>query len=246
MIRAVPLLAIAAAAACSNSTAPAATGMTLSFSSRSPAAASTSRRSSLSPSFAVTVAGGGNTVVITRAQLVLRKIELKRTAGATCPDTTVRDDSCEELEVGPILVDLPLTDGISAPLSVNVPAGQYHEMEMKVHKPGNDARDAAFKVANPAFADISIRVEGTFNGTPFVYTSRVDEELELEFNPTLVVGATGGNVTIQIGVATWFMNTSGTVVDPNTANVGGINAGTVEARIKQSIRALEDDNRDGR
>lgn len=244
------LLAASAAAlavgniACSDSTAPSGTAMTLSFSSRSPTG--TSSVASLSPSFAVTVSGGGNTVVITRAQIVVREIELKSSATASCPDGVAGDDACEELEFGPLLVDLPLTAGTTSPLTVSVPQGQYRELELKVHKPGDDTRDVAFKAANPLFANISIRVEGTFNGVPFVFTSRVNEELELDFNPVLTVDATGGNITIQIDVASWFKNASGAVVDPNTANTGGVNAGTVEERIKKSIRALEDDDRDGR
>lgn len=198
------------------------------------------------PSFDVTVTGGGNTLVITRAQAVLREIELKRVSTDNCPDNSSSDDACEELALGPLLVDLPLTPGVSTPLTVSVPEGQYRELELKVHKPGDDSRDAAFKAANPAFANISIRVEGTFNGSPFVFTSRLNEELELEFNPPLTVDAAGGNITVQIDIASWFRDSAGAVINPTTANEGGANENSVKDRIKASIRTLEDDDRDGR
>jgi len=232
------------AVACSNSTAPSGQPMTLSFSSRSPVASASV--GSQSPSYSITVASGANTVVITKAQLVVRKIELKSVSGASCPETDQHGDSCEELQFGPTLVDLPLTAGTSSPLSVNVPAGQYRELELQVHKPGGDARDVAFKAGNPTFANISVRVEGTFNGTPFVYTSTLDQELEMEFSPALTVGTTGGNITIQVDVATWFRSAGGAVVDPATANVGGVNESAVREQIKRSIRAVEDNDRDGR
>ena len=233
------------AAACSDSTAPSGQAMTLSFSSRSPTGGSSV--GSLSPSYAVTVTGGGNTLVITRAQLVIREVELKRTGAENCPDGVVGDGNCKELEFGPLLVDLPLNSGVTAPRSISVPQGQYRELELDIHKPSGDAGDAAFVAANPLFANSSIRVEGTFNGTPFVFTSRLNEEIEVEFNPMLTVDATGGNITIQIDVASWFKNaSSGAVIDPNTANSGGVNEGTVKEQIKRSIRALDDDDRDGR
>lgn len=244
IIRAVPLVLAFVVAACSNSTAPSRSMMTLSMSSRAPTGSSIVGAHASSAD--VTVTGGGNTLVITRVQIVLREIELKRTASSSCPDGIAGDDDCEELEIGPVLVDLPLTAGVSAPLTVAVPAGQYREMELEIHKPGSDGRDMAFKAANPAFENISIRVQGTFNGTPFVFTSKVNEELELEFNPPLTVDATGGNITIQIDVGSWFKNSSGVIVDPGTANVGGANEGIVKEQIKRSFRALEDDDRDGR
>lgn len=232
------------AIACSNSTAPSGQAMSLSFSSRSPVASRSV--GSLSPSFSITVTSGANTVVITKAQLVLRKIKLKGVSGPSCPETEVGGDSCEELKLGPTLVELPLTTGTSAPLAVIVPAGQYRELELQIHKPGGDARDVAFTAANPTFANISIRVEGTFNGTPFVFTSALNQELELDFSPALTVAATGGNITIQIDVATWFKTASGAVIDPNTANTGGANESAVKEQIKRSMRAVEDNDRDGR
>ena len=232
------------AAACSDSTAPSGQAMTLSFSSQSPTASS--NLASLSEISAITVSGGGNTLVITRAQLVIREVELKRTGDENCPDGVTGDDACKELEFGPLLVDLPVNSGVTAPLSISVPQGQYREMELDIHKPSGDAGDAAFAAANPLFANSSIRVEGTFNGTPFVFTSRINEEIEVAFNPMLTVDATGGNITIQIDVASWFKNASGALVDPNTANSGGVNEGTVKEQIKRSMSAFDDDDRDGR
>ncbi|MHB0962729.1 MAG: hypothetical protein ACYC5V_05925 [Gemmatimonadaceae bacterium] len=237
-----PLLFAALAAACGDSTGPSRTAMSLSFSARSPVVSQSAN--TLAQSFDVTVTGGSNTLVITKAQVVLKQIELKRSAAMSCPDSASHEDDCEEMEIGPVLVDLPLTSNVSAPVTVSVPAGTYHELELEVHRVGNDARDAAFKAANPTFSDISIRIEGTFNGTPFVYTSRLDAELEMEFEPPVVVDGTGGNITVQIDISSWFRN-GADVIDPRTANEGGVNEGIVKEQIKRSFHAVEDDDRDG-
>ncbi len=237
-----PLLFAALAAACGDSTGPSRTAMSLSFSARSPVVNQSA--STAAQSFDVTVTGGSNTLVITKAQVVLKQIELKRSASMSCPDSASHEDDCEEMEIGPVLVDLPLTSNVSAPVTVSVPAGTYQELELEVHRVGGDARDMAFKAANPAFSDISIRIEGTFNGTPFVYTSRLDAELEMEFEPPVVVDGAGGNITVQIDISSWFRN-GADVIDPRTANEGGVNEGIVKEQIKRSFHAVEDDDRDG-
>lgn len=232
--------------ACSSSTSPSAQQMTLSFSSQSPVAAGSA--SSRGPNFSITVASGANTVVITKAQIVARKFELKSVSGGSCPETDIRGDSCEEMKLGPMLVDLPLGAGTTTttPLPISVPAGTYRELEMQIHRPVSNPLDVAFTLANPLFAGISIRVEGTFNGTPFVFTSPLTAELELAFSPAITVAATGGNITVQIDVASWFKTAAGAVIDPATANAGGVNENTVRETIKRSFHALDDSNRDGK
>ena len=240
------LSAIMGAAACADSTGPGKPPVSLSFSTKSLISSGTLSLADAA-AFDVTVTGGGNTLVITRVQLVFKEVELKRSNADMCPDDVPgSSDDCEELMLGPLLVDLPLTTGVLTPVSVSIPAGTYRELELKLHKPGNDAQDQAFRAANPTFADTTIRVQGTYNGRAFVFTSRVSEEMELEFNPPLTIGETGGNVTVQIDVATWFRSSSGAVIDPATANIGGLNEGIVKTNIKASFRVLEDDDRDGK
>lgn len=240
------LCVMASATACKDSTGPAASPpVSLSFSTKTLISSGATMQAN-GPAFDVAVTGGGNTLIITRVQMVLRKVELKRSNTAACPDVSNNSDDCEELSFGPLLLDLPLTTAVLTPVNVAIPAGTYRELELNLHKPGDDARDQAFKTANPTFADTSIRVQGTYNGRAFVFTSRVSEEMELEFNPPLTIGEAGGNVTVQIDVAAWFRSTSGAVIDPATANIGGLNEGIVKTNIKASFHALEDDNRDGK
>ncbi|HEX9727539.1 MAG TPA: hypothetical protein VGA37_03410 [Gemmatimonadales bacterium] len=188
---------------------------------------------------------GTDTLVLTKAEIVLREVELKRLDVADC-DTA--GDPCEKFEAGPVLVSLPLGAGAQQQFALDIPAGTYSEIEFDIHKPDDgDPDDQAFVAAHPAFADISIRVEGTYNGAPFVFTTDLNVEQELGLNPSLVITDGGGttNVTILVDVGTWFRTGAGALVNPATANKDGANDGIVKENIKNSVEAYEDDDKDG-
>jgi hypothetical protein len=189
---------------------------------------------------------GGSTLIITQVELVLRQIELRRADVTTCPDGTGDDDGCEEFELGPVLVDLPLTAGAEQAFAADVPPGTYSRVDFEIHKPEDgDPADQAFLQQHPAFAGISIRVAGTFDGTPFVHTTDLDVEQELTLLPNLVVAeGISTNLTIFVEVGTWYL-VSGALVDPATANTGGENESAVNNNIKDSFKAFEDPDRSG-
>lgn len=222
-----------------DSTSSAREGVSISFSTRAPAAATVS-----DAPFAITVAEGANTLVITKAELVLRELELKLSSTSTCATGTV-EDSCESIELGPMKIDLPTTDVVASPIATTVPAGTYHEIEFDIRRPGTDPADVAFVAANPQFNNVSIRVEGTFNGTPFTFTSELDQEVQIDFNPPVTVSEGTNNVTIAVDLRSWFRNSSGVLIDPSTASPGQPNESSVTARIKASLRAFEDDDKSG-
>lgn len=192
---------------------------------------------------------GANTLVLTRVAIVLREVELER-AGDEC-DSSGSGNSCRDFEVGPVLVELPLNGSVKQLfVAQNVPPGVYDEVEFEIHKPrgGGGAADEQFILAHPDFRDVSIRVEGTFNGEGFVFLQDLDEEQEVELVPPLVVEAGSGsvNLTLVLDVTTWFAGAGGALIDPRTANKGGPNHDLVEENIKASIDVFDDDDRDGR
>jgi len=191
------------------------------------------------------LAAGNDTIVVTGVQLVLREIELKRTGGLVC-DTALVDDDCEELELGPVLLDLPLGAGAARQFTVAIDTGSYDKIEFEIHKPSS-GDDPAFVAANPTFDGVSIRMTGTYNGTPFSYSSDLDVEQEYGFNPALVVTEnSGANVTLFVDLRSWFLNqTADGFIDPATANKGGQYEGEVKSNIETSLNAFEDDDHDG-
>jgi hypothetical protein len=192
-----------------------------------------------------TFTDGSNTLVIDQVQVVLREIELHRT-GLASDCLNAMDDDCEELEIGPLLVDLPLgTPGASRTFSVEIAAGSYDKMEFEIHKPSS-SDDAAFIQANPGFQDVSIRVTGTYNGTGFTYLGDYNDELQFNMVPDLTVGATAATeLTLFADLNAWFRDQSGMLIDPATASTGSPNESLVEENIKNSLESFEDDDLDG-
>jgi hypothetical protein len=202
-----------------------------------------------------------NTLVISSVEVVLRKVELKRTeapdtggcamstSGITASDDGQCDDNGQgdELEAGPALVDLPL-GGIERTFTADVPAGTFDALEFQIHKPSSDgdAADRDFLKAHPDFAGISIRVKGTFNGADFTYTSDLSVGEELRFDPPVVVTAgTPASVTIKLDLDGWFRSGGGTLLDPATAAKGAENENLVRDNILRSFHAFQDNDEDG-
>lgn len=193
---------------------------------------------------------GSDSVIVRRAQLVLRKVELKRVDVAAC-DAVMDNGDCEEFETGATLVTLPLgSAAVAQQVVVNAPPGTFDQLEFEIHKPSS-SEDAAFIAANPDFANISIRVSGTFSqaGTrsDFTFTSDVDQSEEANLVPPVTV--TDGqtlNVTLRVDISGWFLNGAKTaLVDPASANTGQPNESVVANNIQHSFDAFEDDNHDG-
>lgn len=225
-----------ALAACDNSTGTANHPVTVSFATQASTGAGAA--------FDVTVGDGTNTIVITKAQIVVRKLELKSATAGECPETDDSSDDCEEVKAGPMLVDLPVTAGATSALTASIPAGTYRELEFQIHKPTSSAADQALVTQNPNFANASIRVEGTYNGTPFVYTSTLTDVFELEFNPPITLDADNKNVTIKVDLTKWFRNGTA-VINPTTANPGQPNEQLVNNNIRSSLKSFEDDDHNG-
>lgn len=234
--------ALAALAACSDSSGPGSSGRQVAFQlATSESAAAPGLASAIGPE---TITVGSDVIVFTSVQLVLREIELNHVGGTAC-DTTLTDE-CEEMEVGPILLDMPLGAGADRQFVVQVDTGSYDKIEFEVHKP-ESSDDAGFIALHPEFDGVSIIATGTWNGTPFTYSSDLDVEQEYTISPPLVVTETSGaNVTFRVDLAEWFLNQAADgLIDPLTANKGGQLEGEVKSNIETSINAFEDEDHDG-
>jgi hypothetical protein len=242
------LLIALGAAACSDGAAPGQPGISLSFTTVTGSQAAVAAAPGFFASMmSDTVAASGDTIVITKAEIVLREIELKREEYASCDDDMSNDD-CEEFETGPVLLDMPLNGDVEQMVSIKVPVGTYDELEFEIHKVSNDdPQDQDFRNQYPHMVGKSIRVEGTYNGSAFVYETDLDVEQEFDLPvPIEVIDAnTATNVTVLIDLSSWFVDGSGNLVDPATGNKGGANESLVKENIKQSIEAFEDENHDG-
>jgi len=193
----------------------------------------------------IIIGTGPNSITISKVQVVLSEIELS--PGGPC-STTSEDDGCDELETGPVLVDLPVDGTTKVVLDGLVPPGTYAALEAKLDAvtANEEAGANAFLTAHPEFAGISVMVTGVFTDANnqthnFTFTSEADAEIEAAFQPPVAVDATTSNITINVDVASWFKDQSGGVIDPTNA----ANAGAIEENIQRSFQAFEDDNHDG-
>lgn len=195
------------------------------------------------------VTSDNDELLISRVQLVVRELELERAGDDDeCDDRRSRRRDCDDdVEIGPFLIDLPLTAGVTPALSLDVPPGTYEELELVLHTPDDDdAEDRAFLVANPGFRRISAIVEGTFNGQPFTYVTRARAKYELEFEPPITIGPDGDRITVDVNVGAWFARRGGGLISPLEASMPGAARARVEQNIRHTFRVFRDRDRDGR
>jgi len=108
---------------------------------------------------------------------------------------------------------------LSTVINIPLAAGTYAQLEARLRPARDNATD--FNTSNPNLVGKSVRVEGTFKGTPFVVTSSVNAKLEMEFDPPLVIDETTKNAT------------------------GSSNLSLIENNIRRSFHAFEDDDERG-
>ncbi len=194
----------------------------------------------------------GDALVISSVQLVAREIELEGSDGAcqtsdSTPSADSTNDDCNEVELGPVLLDLPLTPGARQTFSTAVSAGTYNEIKFRIDTPDDDdAADQAFRTAHPELAHTSIRVTGTFNGVAFTFTSSVDAEQKIHLPAPIVAGESAVDLTLFVDVDRWFVTADGTaLIDPALGMSGQAMQSVVEGNIKASFQAFEDHDHDG-
>lgn len=180
----------------------------------------------------LTLADGTNTLIITKAEVVLREIELERT------------DSRHDFATGPRIVSLPLDGTTSEQAVTAVPEGTYKELEFEIKKLSDSNGGSELLRERPDLRDVSIAITGTYNGTAFVFVTDEEYEQEVRLNPPITVAAGGAdlNVTLSIDLGKWFTNGSGMLMDPAT------NRSQIEDRIDDDdgYSCFDDDDRDGR
>ena len=196
----------------------------------------------------ITVGPAGE-LVLSKVQVVLDKIELNENEDTDCvaeiedsgDDHGEAGEECEDVARDPVLIDIPVDAVTHTVLSVPLTPGTYRSLEAKLEP----SRNATFDAANPNLVGKSLRVEGTFKGTPFVFTSVLRSSLEMEFDPPLVIDATTTNATVSIDVAKWFLDRNGAAIDPSSATSGSDALSRIEDNIRRSFHAFEDDDHSG-
>lgn len=233
------LIALGTLSACDDGTGPG-TSVSLSVTVLQPSGALSVASPAL---FDLVYSDGTATLTLSSVELVMREIELEKVDDESCDSTFEGEvDDCEEFEAAPRVFPLPMDGTTEAVLSISdVPEGLYDELEIEVHKVSDDPEDAGILTTRPDLADVSIRVEGDVDGTPFVFTTGVEEEFEFVLSPPIDPSAGPVNVTLAVDVESWFRAGDGSILDPSDE----ANRSEIENNIQQSFEAFEDSDGDG-
>lgn len=244
-------------AACDSTSAPGSEDIALSFRATTSSAAVASVGSGAVTVAADPITVDGHTLDLQQVQLTVRNVELEQShaprggnsdadtdedtdgtadadtdaaASDTDTDSDVDTDGDESddasVRVAEATIDLPLGGGVVTPFTAPVPVGSYDELKMHVR---------------------TVRLRGTYDGNPFDVTLRVHTKLEFDFDPPFVVAtdADTPNVTLSFNLSDWLRSNTGAIIDPRRIESEPAVRAHLKHRIRRSLRALEDRNRNG-
>jgi hypothetical protein len=168
------------------------------------------------------ITSGGHTIVLNGATMATSEMELRGLSSGSSgsgPGTTSR------FETGAQTIVLPVDGGTSREITTNIAAGTYSKFEMAVR---------------------TVRLEGTYDGSPFVVTVAVNDELEMALTPPLVVpdNASPTAVNVALDLQSWFRNAAGDLIDPRQAATDTTIAAALRSNIRSSFEAQEDHHRE--
>lgn len=178
-------------------------------------------------------------IELTRVRMLLRTIQFHARD----------DDEPSDFRTAPVVVELNL-DGLPTEVEVaDIPAGTYHKVSFRIHKPDDDeelSEDMAdFRTGESGRERYSMIIEGTHGGTPFVYRSSKSMQQKIDLDPDLVVNdslAGPLNVAMQVDVTEWFFDRNGNALDPADTSERNMNA--IDRSIRESFRVFPDHDHD--
>ena len=185
----------------------------------------------------------GNGIIVTHLRVVLSEVKLEGTAST---DAGTGEEI--EFKTAPMLLDLAgasLDSGTTQQIAVsNVKSGTYREIKFKIHKPSPTDTGVSSDAGLAAMANqgASIIVDGTIDTSPFTFTSAVDAQQQAEGTFNLADGDHA--MTLNLDATTWFGGTGSSRLDPR--NPTGTVRSQIESNIKNSFKAFQDDDHNGR
>ena len=179
----------------------------------------------------LTIAGANGTLTLSQISLIVAEFELEL-AEDTCDDDQEgeqENDMCEEFELPPSFINLPLDQGAVSIGTDQVAPGLYEELEFEVEDLEDDEENSqeilqlldTIRSDYPEWPqEASMRLMGEFTPTdgtpqPFIVYAEAEIEVEMEFNPPLSVESSDQDQTITIAInpENWFIRPNGDVMD---------------------------------
>lgn len=177
----------------------------------------------------ISIEGSNGTLVIEDLRFILEDIKLEQ-PDSECEDSSNPEETdCEELEMGPFFVNMPL-NGNPLDLGTTVVAnGLYDELEFEIDNLDSDDPDdtndatllAQIQNEFPNWpTNASMLISGHFTSTDGITTdfstyAEAEVEIELNFNPALEITpeSLSNMATVNIDPTSWFLQADGSVTD---------------------------------
>jgi hypothetical protein len=214
----------------------------------------------------------GNGILLSEVRVVVRKLKLDGSVpapsdgGTTAPtdaSTTTsstppsmsdagsdgktevekEQDDASEPVLGPVLIDLKdatLASGIGSVFDGVVPQGTFSDLKAAIGPITTAEAGGDQGLAGMASKGASIIIDGTIDGNSFSFVSSMTAELKKE-GEVEVSDTKSNNVTLSIDASKWFGGSGTARLDPALA----ANQATIEANIRASLDAFEDDDKSG-
>jgi hypothetical protein len=169
------------------------------------------------------MSSGGHTIVLSSATMTASELELKGlSAGGSGSSSSA---TASKFETGMVTVSIPVEGGTSREITSQIAAGTYDRFEMDIR---------------------TLRVQGTYDGSPFDVTMQINDEMESRLVPALVVadGSASTAVRVALDLQSWFRSEAGGLLDPRQAGSDSTIAATIRANVRSSFDAAEDHDRE--
>lgn len=172
-------------------------------------------------------------VIITEAKLLISNVEFEK-----------QSDGKNQLhQPGPFVMNLSIDGSLKEMGTQYIIRDNYTKIKFQFHKPAEteSPSDPEFKEGTGVNQRYSFIIKGTYNGSAFVYKSKQEADIVINFDKVENINLKADNITVLFNKLKWFKNGSADL-NPNDPQ----NAALIDNNIKLSFaRAFKDDNKDG-
>lgn len=181
---------------------------------------------------------------IESAKIYLRSVQFHSGLEDSSEHEMMDDDSIA-VKSAPMVVNLDLTGSTNSVVVTEIPNGIYKRVSFRLHKPENNETvlDSDFVEGTGGNQRFSVVVQGSYDGVNFTYKSRRTANQHVDIEPSLVITdtVTFVNVTMQVDVNSWFMDSDSTMLNPADSS----NSTKIDNAIVRSFKAIKDNNHNG-
>jgi hypothetical protein len=173
-------------------------------------------------------------IVITEAKALISSIDFEIENGG---------GKNQRIQTGEFVMNLGLDGNLKQVISGYIIRDNVTKIKMQIHKTEESETppDAEFKDGTAENLRYSFIIKGTFNGSNFVYKSKKNALVIINFSKTLNINLEQMNVTVLFDKTKWFFNGSTNV---NPADVQ--NENLIDNNLQSSFKQVFiDNNSDG-